>query len=249
MFKFRPISILFIVSLLVVTTLVLVIQISWWWLVLPFIAYVFTLAAGSFCIQQNFFIDSLSVFSTSENIVYLTFDDGPSPDTTPEILDLLKEFNVRATFFCIGEKVKHHPLLVKRILEEGHAVGNHSYTHHSLFGFFSTRGVYHELCQTNDILTAITGMRPTLFRPPFGVTNPSISKAVKKADLHVIGWSVRSFDTVTKDSQRIFSRVRKQIKPGAIILMHDNCDQTIDALRLMLVYLKQNNYITSPISI
>ncbi|TEB41353.1 polysaccharide deacetylase family protein, partial [Flavobacterium circumlabens] len=131
--------------------------------------------------------------SEKEKKIALTFDDGPGPFTV-EVLELLKKYNANATFFCIGKNIENHPEIVKQIIEEGHLVGNHSYSHSKFFDFYNAAAITKELQKTDSLLEKFTPGKVKFFRPPYGVTTPSIRRALKITGHQVIGWNIRSLD-------------------------------------------------------
>jgi peptidoglycan/xylan/chitin deacetylase (PgdA/CDA1 family) len=173
--------------------------------------------------------------------VAITFDDGPNSEYTPQVLNLLKRYDAKATFFCIGQNIKAHPELLKRIIADGHVVGNHTYSHDEKFGFFRTKNVITELLQTNEIIKKLTGLESKLFRPPFGVTNPSIKKATKVIGLQSVGWSIRTLDTTSKSHPSIIKSIKEKVKKGDVILLHDTSGKSIEILEQLLVILKEQN--------
>jgi len=195
---------------------------------------------GSFHIRWNYFLNALnSNPNFNKNAVAITFDDGPHPIITPQILELLEKYNAKASFFCIGKQIEEHPELFKQIVEAGHIIGNHSYSHSNNFGFFSTKNVLEELKKTDDLIYGLTNKKVKLFRPPFGVTNPNISKVIKKTKHHVIGWNIRSLDTKIKDPKKIVERVIKNLKSGDVILLHDTNKRTVLVLEQLLLFLQE----------
>ncbi len=164
-----------------------------------------------------------------KNQLLLTFDDGPDPESTPEVLKVLNKYGIEATFFCVGEKVQKYPDIFQKIVANGHAVGNHTWSHSWKFTFFAARKVKKELYDTEFMIEKITGKRTRLFRPPFGVTNPIIAKAVQGLNYKTVGWSIRSLDTVFKPEKMKF-HVMRQIGPGKVILFHDNRKGTVEML-------------------
>lgn len=203
---------------------------------LGFIAY------GSANIQSQFFLKTICAGPGDHLQVALTFDDGPDPRITPLILDILKTHQVQAAFFCIGHKMEKHPDLLRRIDTEGHVIGNHSYSHSYFFDLLPYRKVLEELQQTAQILKDITEKKMNFFRPPYGVTNPAIAKAVTQTNQKVIGWNVRSLDTVIKDKEKLLKRIVKKIKPGSIILLHDTHEGLPEILTRLLEYLAQEEF-------
>ncbi|RLD81387.1 MAG: polysaccharide deacetylase family protein, partial [Bacteroidetes bacterium] len=122
-----------------------------------------------------------------------------------------------------------------------HLVGNHSYYHQNSFGFLSTKKVMDELEKTNRIIEENTNLKIKFFRPPFGVTNPNIAKAVKNLNLHTFGWSIRSFDTIAKDPEKVYHKIISNINKGDVLLMHDTNELSVKVLEKVLKYLDQNN--------
>lgn len=157
----------------------------------------------------------------SERCVALTFDDGPDPRSTPQLLDLLKAAKIEATFFCIGKNVEANPELAARIVSESHLLQNHSYAHSHFTNFFSVARLKTELLRTQTTIQAATGIVPQFFRPPMGLSNPRIFRAARELNLQVIGWSARGLDTQISEPKRIVTRIVRRLKPGAIILLHD----------------------------
>jgi len=188
--------------------------------------YVAIVLCGVFFLRLRMFVDAILKGPEDARGVALTFDDGPSPKTTPKILDMLKREGHKATFFVIGKKAEKHPELVKRIVAEGHALGSHSYLHPRLFSLLSLAGVRADLKRSLEVLETITGEKPTLFRPPIGHTNPRVGKVVRELGLTVVGWSVRAQDGVASaDPERVFLRVARGLEDGAIVLLHDAAER------------------------
>lgn len=211
-------------------------------------AYVAIILCGVFFLRLGMFVDVISRGPAEARGVALTFDDGPSPKSTPRILDLLDEAKAKATFFVIGKKAEKHPELVREILKRGHAVAMHSYAHHRLFSMKSARYVREDLKKAMAVLEEITGERPVLFRPPIGHTNPTIARVVKELGLEVIGWSVRALDGVAAaDPKKVAARVKRGLEDGAIVLMHDAAERedrtpaSVDALPAILAAMQAKN--------
>lgn len=189
-------------------------------------AYVAILLCGVFFLRLGMFVDVIAQGPEDARGVALTFDDGPSPASTPKILDLLDAAKVKATFFVIGKKAEAHPDLVREILARGHAVAMHSHAHHRLFSLKGAAYVRDDLRRALRVLEEITGERPVLFRPPIGHTNPTIARVVKELGLEVVGWSVRALDGVAAaDPRRVAARVKRGLRDGAIVLMHDAAER------------------------
>src|SRR5690554_4039691 len=133
---------------------------------------------GSFFIRTNYHLKAISSVKTKERVVAITFDDGPS-EFTEKVLDLLSVKNHKATFFCVGSRIEEKPDVTTRIVKEEHLIGNHTYTHSKHIGFKNTKGIVEELNQTDQLIKHYTGEFPKYFRPPFGVTNPNIMRAIR----------------------------------------------------------------------
>ena len=198
---------------------------------------------GSFDIQLGYFVNSIINKRTKIKEVALTFDDGPT-EFTPKFLDILKENNIKATFFCIGKQIEKHPETFQRIVAEGHTVGNHTFSHSNNTGFLSSSKMIEEIEKCDDVMLKIGGFKTDLYRPPFGVTNPNIAKAIKKTNKKSIGWNVRSLDTVIMDEKKILKKVTKNLKKGSIILLHDTSEKTYNVLVELLLFLEREKYST-----
>jgi len=243
MLKFKRVNSIFILLAIVLLILNRTIDFPNYLYGLLFLSWFCITTIGSFNILWNYHLTAYNSNSTlSGKKVAITFDDGPNEVITPKILALLKKFNVKATFFCIGKNIEANPIIFKQIIEEGHSIGNHSYTHSNNFGFFSKSVVIDEIIKTNKLSQSLIGKEMKLFRPPFGVTNPSITKALKQTKHHVIGWNVRSLDTVIKDENKIFNRITKQLKAGDVILLHDTNEKSVNVLEQLLLFLQENEF-------
>jgi peptidoglycan/xylan/chitin deacetylase (PgdA/CDA1 family) len=162
--------------------------------------------------------------------IAMTFDDGPSPVTTPILLDLLKQRNIKATFFLIGQNAEQYPDIVRRIQADGHEIGNHSWTHPQLSKLSDDR-VSQEIQKTQDVIKSETGAAPTLLRPPYGaITKRQREWIEQKYGLNIILWSVDPFDWKRPGGSVIEQRILSGARPGAIILSHDIHKQTVEAM-------------------
>jgi peptidoglycan/xylan/chitin deacetylase (PgdA/CDA1 family) len=177
-----------------------------------------------------------------DNLIALTFDDGPHPEFTAKALKLLKDYNAKASFFCIGKNAEKYPELVENILSEGHVIGNHSYSHINNYGFLSSKRVLQDIQQAQEVFNRITNLKLQFFRPPFGVTNPNIAKAIKELKLKTFGWQVRSFDTVAKDPDKVFRKISAKIQKGDIILLHDSNKISLEILEKLLQFLENKKF-------
>ena len=174
--------------------------------------------------------------------IAMTFDDGPRPGTTTQLLDILKQRNIKATFFMIGQNVVAHPEIARRVLAEGHEIGNHTWTHPQL-SKLSNQQVTEELTKTQEAIKNACGFTPTLMRPPYGaLTKPQREWIEKQFGLNVIFWSVDTNDWRRPGASVISQRVIKGAQPGAIILQHDIHQQTVDAMPAALDALLAKGY-------
>ncbi|HPG36821.1 MAG TPA: polysaccharide deacetylase family protein [bacterium] len=200
------------------------------------------IAWASFSISSGIFLKAVCRNRKSERDILLTFDDGPDPVNTPLVLEILDKKGVKALFFINGSKALENPELLKNIFLKGHLIGNHTYGHSNFFPFYSRKRMLFELKKTSDIIENITGKRTLYFRPPFGVTNPSIAYAARELGLITIGWSVRSFDTFLKEKGKILSSVMKKVKGGDIVLFHDTVKGTVEMLDEFIVYCQKEGF-------
>lgn len=184
-----------------------------------------TMLVLSFCVSVSG-VDDTSAGSvyysgdTNEKLVALTFDDGPHKYRTPEILDILDKYNVKATFFVVGAMAHEYKDIIKREINSGHEIGNHTYNH-SKMRKLSYEGLIKELEATENELFEIAEYRPKLFRPPEGYYSDQIAKAVGKIDYNIILWNIDTLDWAHNEVDKICSCVKEGIKPGSIILFHD----------------------------
>ncbi len=240
MLKYGIINGLAVVSILILSFLDWLYDIPWWGYLILVSIWVLITLSGSFFIRLNYYLTALhSNKNTTKNELAISFDDGPHPEFTPQILGLLKQFNAKATFFCIGKNVDAHGQILEKIIAEGHTVGNHTYSHSNSFGFFSTVKVIAELQKVNTLVKKITGKEMRLYRPAFGVTNPKIKKAIIANGMQPIGWSVRSLDTTNRTQDEILKRITSNLAKGDIILLHDTSTKTVAVLEQLLLFLQQ----------
>lgn len=230
MLKNRTINIVFVLILISIMISDNYTEIPFWIYLLVAFVYSLVQAYGSIVLSAGFFTDVKSSGQANSNEVALTFDDGPVPGKTEMILDILERYKVPASFFCIGNRVKEHPEIVSKIHAMGHVIGNHSYWHGKMFDLQTPSAIAKELDDTNQIIFKTLGVRPEFFRPPYGVTNPMVASAIRQGGFKTIGWSVRSLDTVIKDSEKLFAKVTAALKGGDIVLFHDFSDATIQIL-------------------
>ena len=172
--------------------------------------------------------------SDDSRACYLTFDDGPEPDVTPRLLDLLAEHGMKASFFLIGEKVERHPALVERIVAEGHMIGNHTYTHRR-FRSLSLQQQLAEIQRTDELLRAFDGLPQHRVRTPQGYLAPSLLLHFALHRRSIVYWSYDSHDYRKPDHDDLVAQLRAHPpKAGDIVLMHDDYRHAVDALRVVL---------------
>lgn len=157
----------------------------------------------------------------SQNRIALTIDDGPDPDVTPRVLDLLERHGARATFFCIGENAARHPDLCREIVRRGHAIENHTQHHRHTFALLGPGALAREIATAQSTLAAITGRVPKLFRAPAGLRNPFLEPVLARLGLQLVSWSGRGFDTCTTDTTVVKRRLMRRLEADAILLLHD----------------------------
>ncbi|MBC7844917.1 MAG: polysaccharide deacetylase family protein [Flavobacterium sp.] len=241
MLNYQKTNFFLLAIILILVAINFFVPVQWWWFLLVFVFRFVILFFGSFFISSNFHIKAYcSNPLENNNLIALTFDDGPNENTLL-ILDILKRHNVEATFFCIGKNIDRHPEILKRIMKDGHIVGNHSYSHSNFFDFYKKDRVIDEIRKTDALIESISGKKVQLFRPPYGVTNPSIRRALEVTQHKVIGWNIRSLDGILKDEKIIFDRIKKRIAPGGIVLLHDTA-HTMTILERLMLHLEQNKY-------
>lgn len=180
--------------------------------------------------------------------VALTFDDGPAPETTPAVLDLLAEHDAEATFFMVGRRAEAHPDLVRRVHAAGHQIGSHSHAHAHGFHFLGARAMAAEIERGIASIAAITGERPRAFRPPVGLRVPTLRAAFLRLaePVHCYTWTERGLDTLGRPAAAVVARLAPHLRAGAILTLHDGAglggtsdrSATIAALRELLVRLR-----------
>jgi peptidoglycan/xylan/chitin deacetylase (PgdA/CDA1 family) len=153
--------------------------------------------------------------------IALTFDDGPDPDVTPQILNILDAHRARASFFCIAEHATRHPELCREIVRRGHAVENHSREHPAGFALRGMGGMRREIAAAQSDLAAVTGKLPRFFRPPAGLRSPLLDPVLHEVGLRLASWTRRGFDTQDADAGRVYGRLVEDLAAGDILLMHD----------------------------
>lgn len=176
--------------------------------------------------------------------VALTFDDGPHKKYTKEILDILKEYDIKATFFVVGRNAKAYPDIIKRMYEEGHEIGNHTYSHPRVKEE-SINDILNEIVETENLIEELTGHKTDLFRPPNGICTESVKTVAKERNYHIVLWTIDTLDWTCKSSKDISKCVLNEVKDGSVILMHDfiaKNSPTPETLRIIIPKLLEEGY-------
>lgn len=186
-----------------------------------FASYLLTVFWGVYFMQLNYFMVSLCKGKSHKKQIAITFDDGPIRDFTPAVLDILKAENVPAAFFLIGKNISGNEDIVMRALAEGHIIGNHSFYHDFWFSLHLRNTMTADLKLCEEEIFRVSGKRTAFFRPPYGVMNPGVAKVILRCGYYSIGWSVRTYDTGAKSTEKLLKRSLKNLENGDVILFHD----------------------------
>jgi peptidoglycan/xylan/chitin deacetylase (PgdA/CDA1 family) len=210
---------------------------------------------GLFCVFFDQAIltrkDTIYRFPTKQKKVALTFDDGPSPQWTPKILDELNKAGIKATFFLVGSHVQKYPEVARRIVKEGHTIGNHGYAHSVLF-YYTPAEIEEEIKYSEQVIKDITGYTTKFFRPPKAWLRKTIKQKIKSMGYAIILWSLNSKDWVSFNHKNIVRYIARKVKNGDILLFHDSGNvfskeggvrtQTVKSITLLARTLKQMGY-------
>lgn len=181
---------------------------------------------------------------SNDNSIALTFDDGPDPVNTIKVLDTLKKYDIKATFFLVGQNVKRYPNIVKRIYDEGHTIGNHSYTH-GRFYKGDKEIISKEIIQTQNVIEEVIGLKPVFFRPPYGAVSKNLIDVCKENNLEVVNWNVDTEDwKKTIKASDLINQIKNINKSNRIILMHTmaHLNKTSEALEPIIISLVQRGF-------
>lgn len=184
---------------------------------------------------------------TDKKVVALTFDDGPDPQFTPALLDVLKKHDAQATFFVMGKKAESHPQILKRIAAENHEIGNHSYSHPD-FNKLKKDAQLEEINKTTAIIKSLTGQSPMLLRPPGGYLSYDLMEMSKKQKLTIAYWTYQQDSKDWRNGTKapaIAGHIIKNIQPGQVIILHDGCPnsmETVRAVDMIISNLKEDGY-------
>lgn len=188
--------------------------------VLPLLAFLALCFAAPFFPGFSFYLPIISRGRAGRTEVALTFDDGPSPRSTPVVLRLLEHYNLHATFFVIGEKAALYPELVESILAHGHSIGNHSWDH-DYFLMLRSPAVLERNIRRGQELFKQFGVKPLVFRPPVGITGSRLARVLAQEGLVTINYSCRAFDRGNRTIDSLARKILRKVDPGAIIMLHD----------------------------
>ena len=178
-----------------------------------------------------------------EKVIALTFDDGPWPQSTEQVLNILKSNNIKGTFFVVGQNLKNYPEIGKQIVTQGHVIANHTW--HHWYHFFNQQAAAYEIDRTTDLIYQVTGAKTNLFRPPGGNLHNGLAAYAKGQKYSVVMWSADSTDYKLPAVPKLINNVIKDSKPGGIVLMHDgggNRSRTVQALPEIISYFRKQGY-------
>jgi len=247
MLNFRNTNIFFVVLLVILIGVQVQYGLPVYIYPLLFVAYSGIVFYGCYYVGSNFFIPIVCAANTTKKEIAISFDDGPAIDHTPAILAILKKENIKAAFFCIGHRIAGNENILRQINEEGHIIGNHSYTHSFWFDMLPVKKMLGDLQHMDAEMERVTGLKPKLFRPPYGVTNPTVKKAIINGHYTPVGWSVRSMDTVITDEKKLLDKINAALAPGAVYLFHDTSSTTVKVLPQFIQEVKNKGYHIVPL--
>ncbi len=171
--------------------------------------------------------------------VCISFDDGPHPDITPRVLDILDRHGAKATFFCVGERVAAHPQVAREIARRGHTVESHSHRHAPAFALYGLRALRREVQAAQRVIAQATGREPLFFRAPAGFRSPVLDPVLATLGLRYASWTRRGFDTADRDAGRVLRRLTRALAAGDILLLHDSVPTVLDVLPPLLAELER----------
>lgn len=163
----------------------------------------------------------LSQKACDANQIAITIDDGPHPQVTPAVLDILEASNVKVSFFCVGRAIETYPQLAREMVMRGHGIENHSYTHPHHFSLLGVNALKTEISKAQDAIFHTTGYQPRYFRAPAGLRSPLLDPVLQNLNLELVSWTRRGFDTITQDPDKVRKRLEHKLQAGDILLLHD----------------------------
>lgn len=212
----------------------------WLWIGYALSNFLLILTFGIVFLRFQYFYPT--IFRNIGKEVILTFDDGPDPVLSTKVLDILKKYDIKAIFFIIGKKALENPLILQRIISEGHTIGNHTQNHSVLFAALHSKKIASEIDTFSENIEPMISEKINIFRPPIGYTNPKIARALKKRNFKIIAWSVRSYDSF-KTKEGLLKRLVTHTRPSSIVLLHDNLANTVEILEEYILQAKANGII------
>jgi peptidoglycan-N-acetylglucosamine deacetylase len=186
----------------------------------PLLLFALVCAIAPFMTSLSFFLPVISHGRSGMNAVALTFDDGPDPNVTPILLELLNKHSVKATFFVTGQNAERYPGIIRKILTQGHLIGNHSYKHDPILMLREKKTVFIEITKCQNVLQKF-GVSSFAFRPPAGITNPRLRKVLLDLDMYCVNWSCRALDAGNRKINGLAKKILNKVKADDIILLHD----------------------------
>lgn len=210
---------------------------AWAWALAVVVGNHLLLTAAVFCPRAAFLgpnVSRLPAAARARGEVCLTFDDGPDPQLTPRVLELLERHGAKASFFCVGEKAAAHSEIVQDIARRGHSVENHTYRHPALFACFGPRKISRELDRAQQLLEHITGRSPVFFRAPAGFRSPLPHPALFRRRLQYVSWTRRGFDARQAHADQVLERLTRGLAAGDVLLLHDSRPVVLPVLARLL---------------
>lgn len=204
-----------------------------------FLGFLIIILLGVLFPRINYFVYHENEGDNRTNEIALTFDDGPNAEFTIKVLEKLNKYNIPACFFIIGDNANKYPEIIKEINNTGHTLGNHSLHHKNRFPIESTEKIIEEIKTTNTIIKEITNKKMLYFRPPFGITNPRIARAINQSSMTAIGWNLRTYDT-KNSAEKVIKKLKKKLKGGDIILLHDNHEGIFEIIDFIISHAQEN---------
>lgn len=187
---------------------------------LPLVVFLILCFGAPFCPRFSFFLPVISRGRAGAKEIALTFDDGPSPRSTPIVLELLARHSLHATFFVIGEKAAEYPELIQSILDKGHTIGNHSWSHDYFLMLRSPKRLQKDIHKSQEILKQY-GIKPLVFRPPVGITGARLGRVLAGEGLITVNYSCRGFDRGNRNIHNLAEKILDRVELGAVIMLHD----------------------------
>lgn len=230
MLNYITVRVLFLAALLITAGLDWKMNVPFWLYIFYIVLFLAINVWGSYFIQSGFFIRALWHGNRSKKTIAITFDDGPVEKLTVQLLDILQQHQVQAAFFLIGKNIEANERVVKQMFDEGHVIGNHSFSHTYWYSINTGISMRNDLLQCDNKIEAVIGRRPKLFRPPYGVTNPMVRKAAELGNYTCVGWSLRTYDTVARSRNELLEKCLKRLKNGDVVLFHDWGEHTLGIL-------------------